>query len=335
MRRTFSILTAVILAAIVTSCLHKDVSSGTADDVICTYIVHRDGKAALVNLETVFQASSKQYNGGMRITGYEDFRITVIRIDTGEITARKKVGKRFVHVIALSGEDIWLYNRKQGLYSLDLITLELSHTRDDISKANPSLSDTLVQPEWNEAAKYYGYDPATERIIITDTQGVRYQLDPVSLEVSPHTGEFTQASVSPYDDYFDGSIRYPSGTLSLEGGLRKTISFNGQTVAGSDAFIEGSFIVFEHERISLENAEKTGRRNQSDTDRARHLKNTVKILTELVNDPATPSPIVEKSLEILQGLTDQLETLEESIQEKTAGTDLPEAVYIAHKESLS
>lgn len=231
------------------SCMYKNPEKSIADDVRQTWISEEEGRFYLINLETVYQAASKESQGNsLTIHGHEVFRISVYDIESGELAARRKFSRYYRPVVSFSEKGIWLYHEKRGLYSVDSITLKDRYWERDIYIRNPAFSSNFFHCDMNLREQFYIEDRETGNLILTDEQGVRYSLDPETLVLTENENDtMPRGGWYVYNDYLEDEVEIHHVEYTLEGDLRKSLAVNGSEVP-QQAFIKGYFLLSENDR---------------------------------------------------------------------------------------
>lgn len=243
-----------LITILFSSCYHKNVMEDHADDVITVLAYSQDNKDYIITSESIFQVNSKSSDGGMTtISGHHDIRVSVYALETGELIFRKKIGKiregKNTVLLGCTPGKLWLYSEldDQGLYSVDPLNFEIKRTQEQFLKINPELKGKLAVPEYYSISDFYSFDLIEQKPVITDNQGYRYYIDPVSLK-AVRTDEDTRIFGHKSYDYFTTSVRIADNYMSLDGELRKKIRYAGKELHNDLDFLEGKFIMSQNFR---------------------------------------------------------------------------------------
>ena len=228
-----------------TGCFHKDVMSDRADDVTHTFIFTGKGGPLIITHEDIFQASSKESNGGMTtISGHNDCRITSYDLATGAIIGRIDLGAEMdeaCEIVGMSEEAIWCYsiNADLGLHSRNPRTLEVVTREADLVVGNIQ----LARPEWSRILDYYNYDYDAGSVMVTDKQGVHYYFNPADKKFTETESDMPDEPWS--DDALNSSAYFMKDTfVSFKGSDdRKRIMWRYEDTTASLAFLKPSFFV--------------------------------------------------------------------------------------------
>ncbi len=249
MKTKFTKLLAFAITIIsLSSCFHKNVLKDEADDVEKVLIYSQDGKNYLIALESIFQATSKSSGGGITtISGYTELRISVYELETGTLIAREKAGElgedENTIILGCTEGNLWLHScdDELGLHSLNPLTLEIKVTLEQILEKNPELKDKLAKSEWYSANQFYGYDELEKQLIITDTEGFRYYLNPETLLAEKQIEEIKIPTFFP-NRYFSSNVEIDDDYLSFSGDLRNTLTYNNVEINPTISFLNGQLL---------------------------------------------------------------------------------------------
>lgn len=227
------------------SCFHKSVEKDDADNIISSIIYHGKEGSYLVTVESIFQANSKSSNNGISTTtGYVDLRISSYNLTTGSLTGRVATGDQIDDNIVLLGcseGNIWFYSIKDGLHSRDPKTMEIKNTQDKIFENNKTIGSSLAATEWYKLTDYFSYDYISGMIIITDKQGYRYCLDPVSFKTEKISDNYKMPD-NAADDYLSTSAYFNGKNIYLPGDLRKQIQIGDSIINENLSYLDGKLI---------------------------------------------------------------------------------------------
>ena len=181
-----SVVLFALFAIPFTSCFHKDVMNDPADDIAETLLYTGKEGNIIINHELIFQATSKSSGGGMtRISGYNEARLTSYDLETGAVLARIELGEEqetTYELLGVAADKIWLYtpDPELGIHSRNPKTRDVIDKEASIASIK---SLKLARPEFALIDQYYSFDYDSSNIFLTDMQGIRYLLNPVSLEI--------------------------------------------------------------------------------------------------------------------------------------------------------
>jgi hypothetical protein len=262
MNRITRVALIVIMGALQSACFHKSDDTGAADDIAQAFICRTAKGTYLVTHEEIFHATSKSVGGGgSRTTGYADYRLTSRDLATGRQIARLVTGDRDDDLLPLGydGTRLWCYgaDKSVGLQALDPATLKPVVTKSQVEKAAPPLAGNLAAPALNEASRYYGYDPLSNRVVASDMQGNLYTIDPSTLRATPTIGKPPlyggiqhASSTSAY--------RWGDESISLSGSPRRQLA-NSAGLKSGDSYLDGEILV-EQDLSDLARVAETMRR---------------------------------------------------------------------------
>ena len=246
MKITYKTILLFISMLVLTGCFKKNVMEDDADDIEEVVIANSGGEKFLVSKESIFQATSKSSNRGIRTTtGYEEYRLSSYNLYTGELVKRVELGDRdegYQYFLGNTDGKLWYFsvNDKIGLHARDPKTLGIIVTQENILEVNPFLKGNFPEVKWYELRRYFGYDFNMGIPIISDNSGVIYSLDPVTLKTEKRTG-----SVSNFE--FDKSIQSTSMNVdkdfyvTLTGDPRKHLRIGSKDFEEPD-FLNGEFL---------------------------------------------------------------------------------------------
>jgi hypothetical protein len=242
MKKYFFVLSILFLFC---SCFHKSVEKDEADNIISSIIYHGKEGSYLVTVESIFQANSKSSNNGISTTtGYVDLRITSYDLASGKQTGRVATGGQIDENIILLGwseGNIWFYSLKDGLHSRNPKTMEIKTTQDKIFENNKALESSLATGEWYKLSDYFSFDYTTGKLIITDKQGYRYSLDPVSFKTEKISDNYKMPD-NTADDYLSTSAYNAGKYIYLPGELRKQIQIGDSIPNEELTYLDGKLI---------------------------------------------------------------------------------------------
>lgn len=229
------------------ACFHKDVDSAEVDDIKKAMLHSFNGKDYLVNYELIFQATSKSSENGItQISGYNDTRISVYNLNSGELVVREQFGEysedEAEEVLAVIDDKIWLYSVENELYAVDLLTLEKTVSKDDIIEKNAGIDINFSKPEWFKISQFYGFNPINQQIIFSDNQGFKYELNPKTLKVKKVNNIIKIPSSSFKQKYFSNSLNFQGQRFGFQGDLRKTITADSKFINENLTYLEAKFI---------------------------------------------------------------------------------------------
>lgn len=235
----------IILVQFLSGCMYKSVTEGNADDIHKACIYDFRGVQYLVCLESVFQATSKKSGQGFtQISGFNDMRISVYDMTDGSLIARKGTGRQIdqaINFLGCSENNLWFFSLKEGIHSRDPKTLEVNITQDMILEKNPQLRDNLAMCEWYKINTFFQLNELKGVVVLTDSQGFRYEMDPATLIAVKMPGEYSMLS-NRDDQPFETYISFSGMNLSLSGDLRKHINMQGTVTDSTLSFLDGKFI---------------------------------------------------------------------------------------------
>lgn len=231
----------------ISSCFHKSVETGEADNIMKVLIYQGKEGAFMITTETIFQASSKSSGGGVtKISGHNDLRISSYDINTGKLSARDALGGQMDNSLVILGcseGNVWCYSFDSdlGFHSRDPKTLEVKVTQEKFFEKNPKLKDALAKCEWYSIDQFFAFNVLTKKILVTDNQGYRYAVDPVALVAE----KLPEGYSMPYknDRYMDGNGEINLRNISFKGDLRKSIEVNNKTIDNNSTFLEPQFLM--------------------------------------------------------------------------------------------
>lgn len=235
----------LLMLLAMSSCFHKSVMNDGADDIESARIYNFSDGQYLVCLEAVFQATSKKSGQGItQISGYNDMRISVYDLNTGNLVVRKATGTQIDHAIAFLGcteGNLWFYTMDDGLHSLNPKTLEPVVTQEMIFEKNPSLKDNLATCEWYQYSQFFQYSELKGVVLLSDNQGFRYEMNPKTLEAVKMPGDYTMP-LERNDDPLEAYSSFDRKDINMAGDLRKHITWQSKTLDSLTTFLEGEFI---------------------------------------------------------------------------------------------
>ncbi|MBN2891677.1 MAG: hypothetical protein JXL97_07410 [Bacteroidales bacterium] len=241
------IIISVFFVSFFTSCMHKNVETCNVDDINKIIVHKHNNQNYLISYELIFQARSKSSGNGITtISGFNDTRISVYDIDSGELIARKKFGRYLEKtgeiVLGAIDDKIWLYSMKDELYAVDISTLEPAITMTKILEKNPDFNIELAKPQWYEAQNYFGYNQIEKKIIFSDNMGYKYELNPSSLKIKK-TDDSKEIGSDSHNSPLSTYVSLNNTYISFNGDLRQTISINSEEINPELSFLEGKFIL--------------------------------------------------------------------------------------------
>lgn len=229
-------------------CMHKNVMSDSADDILASFIYSGSEGTFLVQWESIFQANSKESNGGVtHISGYSERRLSSYDLGTGEMKARVELGEQIEEaneLLGFSPGKIWMFSIEEelGLHYRDPLTLEVKEDWSSLSKRPGLSSFQPSKPEWAQIPSYYGMDWKSGKLILTDLQGYHYQLDPNDFSLTKSSEELRRQDWE--DDPYSSSAQLKKDDYySLSGNPRRKIEFRGKSSPEELSFLEGEFIL--------------------------------------------------------------------------------------------
>lgn len=245
MKNNYKLLLLLIFALTLTGCFKKNVMDDDADDVEEVVIANAGGENILVSKESIFQATSKSSNRGIRTTtGYAEYRLSSYNLNTGELLKRIELGERdddYHYFLGNTDGKLWYFsmNEEVGLHARDPKTLEIIVTQKQITEVNPFLKNNFPKVKWYELRKYFGYNYEKRLPMVTDNSGYVYSLDPLSLKAEKQYG-----SIEHFD--YDKSIQ--STSISISNNLNATLSGEPRKYIrlGNKDFEEVSFLKGEY-----------------------------------------------------------------------------------------
>lgn len=243
----YGIIYGVLWIGMFSSCAYKTDRKGTADGI--TWALSYSGEAGnyILTKEEIFHQHSRTTKGGSTIiSGAVSIRFTSYDAASGEIVSRWVAGKKQqknAEFLGYTGNKLWFYSVQKALsfHARDPRTLQVVSTKEDLFSADPGLAKRISEPGYNDIDQYTGFDPWSERIIMTDLSGQVFWMDLVTgkvenTAVKPHTYFSAAASAT------DASIT-PGHYFSMQGELRKKTAKNGVEMPGEDSFLEGVILL--------------------------------------------------------------------------------------------
>lgn len=245
MKRILFILAPAFLLA---SCFHKDVMNDRADDVVTSFVYSGKEGELIITKEEIFQASSKESNGGMTtISGRAEFRMSAYDLATGELTGRADMGdgqeKAFV-VLGSSPGKIWLYSidEELGLHCRNPKTMDLISDEKTICASGPLKGFAFARPEWSQLDRHYGWKADNGLLMLSDMQGYHYYYDP-----EKNTLQKTEDEIPDYDWAVtnQGTSGYFSRDeyVSLNGDGRQKLRYRYEDSTASFSYLDAEFLL--------------------------------------------------------------------------------------------
>lgn len=242
-------LTAVLFLA---SCFHKDVMNDVADDVKSAFVYTGKEGNYIITLEEIFQATSKESGGGFTsISGYAEYRLTSYNAANGNIAARVDLGEgrdeNETLILGITDGKLWLYSywTDLGLHYRDPVTLEVKETQAQLMQ-KPSLKGiALSKPEWSRIGSFYGFDPVSKRIMISDQQGYKYFLDPSTFAIEKTEADIPDPNWSRNITGNSGELSYEK-SVNLEGDPRKLPVYENKKKENGESYLFASYLLDEN-----------------------------------------------------------------------------------------
>jgi hypothetical protein len=240
--------TILLLLLLFSGCYHKDIDTGRADDIVGNLIYSGKEGDFIISKEEIFQANSKSTeNGVTHISGYTEYRLSSYDLATGEQVGRVALGEMIEEANALIGISpgkIWMFsiNPELGLHFRDPKTLAPVKTWKELSQMPGLSSFKPARPDWPLIYQYFAFDYDTDRLMLTDEAGFKYQLH-------PETFALTKIDVKMPDVDWDNDPLSNSGQFTeersviLEGDARTEISYLGKKSGVDVSFLFGKFIL--------------------------------------------------------------------------------------------
>lgn len=249
MKANYFLISFFVGILFLSSCLHKNVMNSEADDVVKVFPYEQDGHPYLITLEKIFQATSKSSGGGMTsISGYNNFRVTVYDLETGKIVARNddkelSKGEPF-DLVGVTDGNLWIYslNKKNGLFSVDPLTLKPKVTQDQIFAVNTQISKNLATPTGYNISDFYLFDNLSQKLIITDNQGFRYAVDPKNL-IAEKLSDDKKFKANYSYSYLSTNAKINGKYLQLDGDVRQCIKYDSKICNKDLNFLDGKFLI--------------------------------------------------------------------------------------------
>lgn len=222
--------------------------SDRADDINSSLIYQGKDGNYIINKESVFQATSKSSGGGFtRISGYNDYRISVYDLATGKLATRlnmKEGGEDGeFNILGATEGKLWIYsmNKDMGLHYRNPKTLEVLADQKKLSEG-PLKGITVAKPEWSQIERYFGFDWGNATPLITDMQGYIYAIDANATSANKLDKKI---EVKFHSDNFTSSAKLgPKMEVRLEGDNRKTLSLGYKDeLKNAPSFLFGQLIV--------------------------------------------------------------------------------------------
>jgi hypothetical protein len=174
----------LLLLPLLVSCFHKNVMTDRADDVEASFVYNGKSGPLIITKEMIFQASSKESNGGMtKISGRAEYRISSYDPATGNLVGRAEMGDGIDDAFVIMGTTegkIWLYSidPELGLHCRDPRTMEVISTEKILSASSPLKGFAFARPEFSKLDDHYGWNAKNGLLMISDMQDYHYFYDP-------------------------------------------------------------------------------------------------------------------------------------------------------------
>ncbi|MBK9451489.1 MAG: hypothetical protein IPN95_19170 [Bacteroidetes bacterium] len=232
----------------ISGCYHKDLETDRADDIVVNVIYSGPEGDFVISKEAIFQANSKSTeNGVTHISGYTEYRLSSYDLKTGEQVGRVPLGEMIEEanaVLGISPGKVWMFsiNPELGLHCRNPKTLTPIKTWTEFSQMPGLNAFKPARPDWPLIDQYFGVDYESQRIVLTDEAGFKYQMDPETFVLQKTDAEMPDADWD--NDPLSGSGQFSNEkSVNLDGDPRAEISYLGNKSGAEISFLFGKFFL--------------------------------------------------------------------------------------------
>lgn len=238
----------ILLLPLLASCFHKNVMTDRADDVVKSFLYTGKEGAMIITKEMIFQATSKESNGGMTtISGNAEYRISSYDLATGNLLGRADMGdgieKSFTVMGAADGK-IWLYSIDPdlGFHCRNPKTMELISNEKTLAANGPLKGFSFARPEWMKLGDHYGWNAKNGLLMLTDMQGYHYYYDPAKGKLDKTEDQIPDYQWSVRATNSNGYFA-KDDYASINGTGRQKLQYRYEDSTGKLSYLNGAILI--------------------------------------------------------------------------------------------